>query len=179
MRKTGLGFVGMALIASMMPTSSAAAQTATKYFARIKLVPTNQASAGTDQYEDVDVLAVATGPVDYRTTSAPGTIAMRCTNPVGGKCGGGGPLTTSRPVSLPVTIHRICASAQGPLDYYWPVVTPPPITSTSRPPILSVCRSYASQIDNSVTNPNGRPGLARDADGNQYDNNCMLPSFSC
>lgn len=166
------------LVAAVALTTALSSGTADaqRYFARSKLTIQN-AERSVDQYEIVDVIGFSRSPPDYRETTAQAYVRMSCTNPKGNVCGGGGPLVTSKTITIPAKYTYVGGGTTGDgrqFEVWWAAVTPPSIKGGG---MASICRSYAFDIGNTLS---GRPVVVnvREGDGTPSDNNCMTPAFS-
>lgn len=124
--------IAVAALASALYSGAADAQ---RYFARSKLTIQN-AERPVDQYEIVDVIGFSRSPPDYRETTAQAYARMSCTNPNGNVCGGGGPLVTSKTITIPAKYTYVGGGTAWngqQFEVWWAAVTPPSIKGEGWP----------------------------------------------
>ena len=184
MRKT-IAAAAVAVLTALSTAADAAPGDQKSYYMREHLnglKGTTQA-ASVDSYAVTDVTPESIGATSYARTTTPVTLTLTCQNPAGSKCGGGGPLTTTKPAVAPVSFHFIRSTPY--LDIYWPVVDLSAFSGALRA-MPDICISYGAAVDNQVVTSNGRWGFIRDADAqpypsatsNQGDNYCVLSPFA-
>ena len=116
-----------------------------------------------DQYADADVVSAETGPFNTYTTTTKAYVVSNCTNPSGSTCGGGGPLSTTRLVTLPIT-NGFVGYYDGDYDAYYVRID---TTSVTTVPAKSICTTWWRSIGYiDTTGRNERKTMAKEAVAN-------------